>query len=158
MKTCSQCGILQDIKNYPKTYSRKKDGSPYGDGRRANCRSCENRRRKKSYDNNPLTRMFMNAKSRCRQYNIEFDLELSDIKIPEFCPILGVKLELGWKDNYEFAPSIDRIDSKKGYVKGNVAVVSLLANRMKSNATIEQCLAFALNIEKYFLNNKKIKY
>lgn len=155
MKACSQCGVVQDIDQYPKTYQKRKDGSPYGDGRRANCRTCENKRRKRSYDNNPLTRMFMNAKARGRQYGIEFNLEVSDLKIPEFCPILGVKLELGWKDNYPFAPSIDRIDSTKGYVKGNVAVVSLLANRMKSNATVEQCLAFALNIKKYLADNKK---
>jgi hypothetical protein len=154
MKACSQCGVVQDLDQYPKTYHKRKNGASYGDGRRANCRICENKRRKKSYDNNPLTRMFMNAKSRCRQYDIEFNLELTDLQIPEFCPILGIKLELGWRDNYPFAPSIDRIDSTKGYVKGNVAVVSLLANRMKTNATLDQCLAFALNIEKYLLNNK----
>jgi hypothetical protein len=34
--------------------------------------------------------------------------------------------------------SLDRIDSDKGYVKGNVQVISYRANMLKSNASIEE--------------------
>jgi len=34
--------------------------------------------------------------------------------------------------------SLDRIDPSKGYVKGNVEVISHRANTLKSNATIEE--------------------
>ena len=152
MKKCTQCGEVKSLDKYPKTYQKNEKGETL-EGRRANCRVCENKRRKKNYDVNPITRMFMNAKSRAKQAKIEFKLIPEDVPIPEFCPLLGVKLVLGKADSYEFAPSIDRIDSTKGYIKGNVKVVSLLANRMKNNATKEQCIAFSNNIIKYLTDD-----
>ena len=92
----------------------------------------------------------MNSKSRARQSGLEFNITLTDVPIPEKCPILEVPLVLGTATSYELSPSIDRIDSTKGYVRGNVKVISLLANRMKSNATREQCLLFAQNIKNYY--------
>ena len=46
--------------------------------------------------------------------------------------------------------SIDRIDSTKGYIPNNIEVISLLANRMKNSATIEQLKTFAKNIDKLY--------
>ena len=46
-----------------------------------------------------------------------------------------------WRRKY--SPSLDRIDPNKGYVKGNVQVISRLANIMKSNASPEELRAFA---------------
>lgn len=97
------------------------------------------------------TRMFRRAKSRAKERGHEFDLEKSDIVIPEFCPILGIKMEhhkgrSGGKHN---SPALDRIDNNKGYIKGNVIVISHLANMMKSSANEEQLLSFA----NWVLNN-----
>lgn len=36
------------------------------------------------------------------------------------------------------SPSLDRLDSSKGYVKGNVRVISKRANQLKNNATVEE--------------------
>ena len=67
------------------------------------------------------------------------------IEYPKVCPVLRIKL--GWKlkgnGGHDNSPSLDRIDSTKGYVKGNVMIMSTLANRMKSNATIEQLNQFS---------------
>ena len=52
--------------------------------------------------------------------NLEFNLEMSDIIIPKVCPILEVNLVIGTKGNYEFSPSLDRIDNTLGYSRGNI--------------------------------------
>jgi hypothetical protein len=67
------------------------------------------------------------------------------IEYPKVCPVLGIELDWKPKRNggHDNSPSLDRIDSTKGYVKGNVMIMSTLANRMKSNATIEQLNQFS---------------
>ena len=45
-KICTQCSIKKELKDFPKLYSKKIDGTPVGDGHRANCRKCENKRRR----------------------------------------------------------------------------------------------------------------
>ena len=41
------------------------------------------------------------------------------------------------------SPSIDRLDNTKGYVKGNVWVISTLANNMKNSAGFKDLHIFA---------------
>jgi hypothetical protein len=83
-----------------------------------------------------------------------FNLTIDDIIIPEYCPILNIKLTTDPKDkdspNYY---SIDRIDSSKGYVKGNVQIISMKANKMKSKSTEEELLKFSLSVLKLFNND-----
>jgi hypothetical protein len=67
-----------------------------------------------------------------------FNLTLEDITIPEFCPILGIKLEKGYGTNRDNSPSLDRFDPSKGYLKGNVYVVSWRANALKRDGTLEE--------------------
>lgn len=96
-------------------------------------------------------RIITKAKERANKAGLEFDLTVEDISLPEFCPYLGIELthELG-KGQLFSNSSIDRIDSSKGYVKGNVEIISRLANTMKSNATKEQLLEFAKNVLKRY--------
>ena len=69
---------------------------------------------------------------------LEFNIELIDIIIPEMCPILGIKLNKSNNTTSPNSPSLDRIDSSKGYIKGNVIVISHRANTIKSNGTAEE--------------------
>jgi hypothetical protein len=79
------------------------------------------------------------------------NIDITDIEIPEYCPYLNIKLSTDIKDCYnDNYYSIDRIDSSKGYVKGNIQIISRLANTMKNNATIEQLLVFAENIKRLY--------
>lgn len=59
---------------------------------------------------------------------------ISDIIIPETCPMLGIKLEFGFdKQGGNFnSPSLDRIIPELGYTKGNVMVISKRANMIKT--------------------------
>jgi hypothetical protein len=78
------------------------------------------------------------AKFRARQAGLLFDLSESDIHIPEYCPILGIRLEYGQGAACAGSPSLDRFDPAKGYVRGNVHVVSFRANSVKSSGTAEE--------------------
>ena len=86
-------------------------------------------------------------------YGFNFNLTIEDIVIPEKCPLLEIPLSTNPNDfkeqNYYTA---DRIDSSKGLVKGNIQVISMLANRMKNKATETELLTFATNGLK-ILNN-----
>ena len=93
--------------------------------------------------------IYERAKNNAKKNNHDFDLEIKDIDIPTNCPYLNIELVYNKKySKYDNYFSIDRIDSSKGYVKGNIQVISKLANTMKNNATTEQLITFAKNILK----------
>jgi hypothetical protein len=96
---------------------------------------------------NPMTteeKLFQAAKRRAKRDNLPCTISISDIKIPEYCPVLGVKLIAGNKKGpLPNAPSLDKIDPTLGYVPGNIQVISHKANSMKRDASSEELLAFA---------------
>jgi hypothetical protein len=89
--------------------------------------------------------MYRRARQRATSSGLEFNLEKSDVIIPEFCPILGLRLEVhkGSPGGRPASPALDRKDPTKGYTKENIWVVSHLANMMKSNASKDQLKLFA---------------
>lgn len=94
----------------------------------------------------PENYLLRQAKKRAKDKNLEITITKEHIKIPKVCPIMGVKLEyvpFGYSD---YSPSIDRIDSSKGYTPDNIQVISSIANRMKWTATREQLVQFAKGI------------
>jgi hypothetical protein len=95
-------------------------------------------RQRASYERHHEKRLWGAARRRAEKAGIAFDIEVSDVVIPELCPIFGTPIERGAKHSLgpgAQSPTIDRIDSTKGYVKGNVWVISWRANRIKSDAT-----------------------
>lgn len=78
------------------------------------------------------------AKGRAKKNNIPFNIDVHDIIVPEFCPVLGLKLEVGVGACSDSSPSIDRIIPEIGYVKGNIRVISRRANRIKNDATPDE--------------------
>lgn len=94
-------------------------------------------------------RLYFLAKKRAKEKGIEFNIEVDDITIPSVCPILEIPLtknNIGWAADI---PTLDRIDPNKGYIKGNIKVISGKANVMKNNATIEELKKFTENIFNY---------
>lgn len=101
---------------------------------------------KKWRTHNPETYLLGCVKKRCKKHKIKFNLTKEDIVIPKHCPYLNIKLELYPKRKFYNSPSIDRIDNTKGYIAGNVQVVSAKANICKNDLTIPQLITFAENI------------
>lgn len=82
--------------------------------------------------------------------DVPFDLTVDDLEWPSHCPALGIPLIYerdGKKRNRPDTATLDRIDSSKGYVKGNVCVLSRRANMIKQNATAAEILRVAKFVE-----------
>jgi hypothetical protein len=143
LKICTRCGVELFL-----------DQNWYGFSASRNhyrCKSCILLSRKSYYEEKheeikdkrkeyrqekPELIMYTRIKGKAKRMSIPFDLELSDIVIPSICPALGVPLVIGERSPYN--PSLDRIDPKKGYVKGNVVVISKRANTIKNDATADE--------------------
>lgn len=88
--------------------------------------------------------MLNGAKHRAKVKGLEFNLCPGDIKIPLICPVLNIALQRGKIKPGDNTPSLDRIDNTKGYIKGNVRVISMRANVLKRDATAQELIALAL--------------
>lgn len=133
-KKCRECQVvkpLDDFHKNPKTLF----------GVNTVCKSCRrpsSARRWISYSNKSEHRvrlMYNSAKYRAKIKGWDFDITEEDIVIPERCPVFGVALD---RNKGPWSPSLDRIDSSRGYVKGNVQVISTRANLLKNNATADE--------------------
>ncbi len=163
IRTCTDCN-----KNYPLTneffYLHKNSRTKeYRFIHR--CRKCQKIKRIKDYPKErtqtrlrnrlyPEKQMFRRAKMRAKKFNIEFTIALEDIIIPEYCPILNLKLYVTTGIASDNSPSLDKIDPIKGYTSDNIRVISRMANIMKAHATEEQLKLFAKNILTYIKNDK----
>lgn len=107
--------------------------------------------------------MLTQARSRAKQDGMEFNLDWDDIRIPDVCPCLGIPLQKKVKASRclsaeekaagvkyrlnDRSASLDRIDSSKGYIKGNVWVISSRANRIKNNSMPDELRMIADAVE-----------
>lgn len=158
MKLCSVCNIKKELNKFRVRTDTGK--------MRPFCLLCEAKIVKDTYlstrayrlnkaqknrVNKPITKILNQAKSTAREKNLEFNLTEEDIVLPIKCKYLDVVLTntqgqgLVW-ENY----SIDRIDSSKGYIKGNIEIISRKANSMKNMATKEELIIFAKNVLKIY--------
>jgi hypothetical protein len=79
---------------------------------------------------------FRNKKA--NNYEHEWTVEFGDLEFPTHCPFLGIELDYFAERAQENSVSFDRVNSSKGYVKGNVIVCSWRANRIKNDGTAEE--------------------
>jgi hypothetical protein len=96
-------------------------------------------------ENNRALVLLGQARYRAKKKGIEFNLELSDVVIPKVCPVLKIPLSAGSSSGGPrgCSPSLDRVDNTKGYIKGNVQVMSHKANTMKHCANNNELILFA---------------
>ena len=159
-KVCTKCKEHKPLSKF----SKQKDGK---NGIRPYCKSCA----KVDHDNMCRFKVWFSSKKARVKYNgnAEFTIEPEDIpgvkikpvyyndtlhhrktgiksweaiEYSKVCPVLGIELDWGMNGIQPNSPSLDRIDPTKGYIPGNVMIMSTLANRMKQNATPEQLKQF----------------
>lgn len=86
--------------------------------------------------NNLEMMMLSRAKHRAKKEQIPFDITLDDVQIPSYCPVLHIPIRRAKGGAPAcHSPSLDRIIPTRGYVRGNVRVISQRANRLKSDMT-----------------------
>lgn len=93
----------------------------------------KNRMRSKRL-NNPEWYLWDKARRRAIKEGMDFNLSPEDVVIPLRCPVFGHRLK-PLSGSPLTSPSLDRVDNTKGYVKGNVAVISHRANTIKGDAS-----------------------
>lgn len=107
----------------------------------------EKNRQYRSTKKGHMTTFLSQAKRRARSKGIDFDLDTEYLLsiAPDKCPVFGFKFVWGRKPGKrDFkGPSLDRIVQEQGYVKGNVAFISLKANMIKQNVTENELYAVA---------------
>lgn len=86
------------------------------------------------------------ARTRATERGMEFTITKEDIVIPDKCPLLGIDIIPKAKDRTH-SPSLDRIDSNKGYTPDNIWVVSSRANTLKNDATLQELELLVENLK-----------
>lgn len=163
-RTCS-CGACKKCRR--REYARARYNAPNLKAARQRASAAERTRRwreehPKEYalqmhrwqEHNLVRRMLERAATRAKEGGLEFSITAADIVVPEYCPVLGLRLVLptglhtrcGGFSRHD-SPSLDRIISPRGYVPGNVWVISLRANILKKDATPEELRRLADAVE-----------
>lgn len=151
-KVCRECLIKANKKYQPprltdEEKTRRKLISKEKNKARSKEWYQENKLRfREEYQSDPVRFLIYRAKQRAKKYSLPFDLKPEDIVLPEFCPVLGIKLAVSegkdW-DSRKYSYSLDRIIPEMGYVVGNVQVISTMANAMKNDANFQELHSFA---------------
>ena len=81
---------------------------------------------------------FTRKKAHATRVGWEWEIEFGPLEWPTHCPILGIELDYFSEYRAEASPSFDRLDTSKGYVPGNVQILSWRANRIKNDGTAEE--------------------
>lgn len=132
-KKCMRCKCTKSVDSFNKKTNRF-DGLDYY------CKSCKSI--ENSSESSYISKMLSRARQRAKAKNLPCELGITDIIIPEKCPVLGIPLEFGNSEKKKApqnnSPSLDRVIPELGYVIGNVQVISHRANLLKSSGTLEE--------------------
>ena len=174
-KQCTKCKQVLPAESF----SKDKRAS---DGLRRSCKKCEALRYKQWYKNGGKERsqfyvkanlvktitssLVGGARSRARDKNLPFDIDLDYVRsmvgenaeLASHCPVFGVPLDWSRMRNnggkaVPNSPSIDRIDPERGYVKGNIKIISFRANQIKSDASHQELKLVAAYVGRELVNS-----
>lgn len=99
--------------------------------------------RKDRHEMEPWHQMVTTARIRASKENLPFDIDADYIKsifpCDWKCPVFQLSLSISTKgQSRDNSPSLDKLIPALGYIKGNCVVISLKANRMKNNGTLQE--------------------
>ena len=146
---CLMCNVEKDEEEFHRDSQRKSGRRPY-------CKPCINEKRRgyrspnanvnnrkwktttraEKYKRNPRKYLWDTAKVRAKKNGTPFTITVDDIPNTKICPITYRYMNVLENDS-EDGMSLDRIDNTKGYVPGNVWIISRKANRLKSDGDIK---------------------
>lgn len=175
MKLCKKCNSSKSLEEFSKSrvtndklqiwckscmsdYGKKSENKDrINSARRKNRASgyyqrVEKPKRQQERKNNVEKYLWKSCKDRASKYNLPFTLEISDIIVPELCPLLEIPLFIVGDRPTDNSPTIDKIIPELGYIKSNIRVISRKANWMKSNAIFNDFEKFYRNIFNYLEN------
>jgi hypothetical protein len=87
--------------------------------------------------------MHRKAKERAAKAGLPFNIsveEIIELIGDGVCPVLGIPYTLTSRKVTDASANLDRFKAELGYTKENCAVISKLANSIKTNATTDQVL------------------
>lgn len=153
--SCKQYKSLDCFdKNTDKWFRAEKDSRCKECKRKAYLRRKERNRGSKDLDR-LLYERFHGLKDRARKKNIQCNIELQYLHElwntqRGLCALSGIPMTYYFDSGrVPTNLSVDRIDSNLGYVKGNLQLVCMAVNQMKSDLTIEQLKYFCRSILEY---------
>lgn len=167
-KICSVCKIEKSILEFNKTSRKEQKPTWVKSLYRYDCKECQVARQKRyaAIPENKLrirgvqkkyfksvkglaVLLYISSKSRAKEKQLDFDLDVDwFIKhiTPMKCEATGMQLEMEIDITTHHTynrPSIDRIDSFKGYTKDNCQIVSVIYNKAKSDGSHNHVLLMA---------------
>lgn len=163
---CYKCTLYKPVDEF--------DNSPqesdvfYREGKDKRCKCCKKdqylKRRLTNRGRKDLNRLLLErwhgAKDRAKKNNLEIDFDIEYLrslwdKQNGKCAISGLEMTYEmFKGRVPTNISVDRIDSSKGYIKGNVQLVCMAVNQMKNELSLEDLLYFCDSIIKNINENK----
>jgi hypothetical protein len=163
-KECLICQKVKPAKDYTTCKTRT-------DGLQNKCKDCCHVvMRQRAQKNGVLgflkTKFKQSERSRVRgSRTLEFTITIDDVialyeKQKGLCAYSGVKMTYSsykikchtrrtWRMTYPYNASIDRIDSLKGYIKGNIQLVCGIVNIMKSDSSEDEFLQLCKKITEH---------
>jgi predicted Zn-ribbon and HTH transcriptional regulator len=163
-RTCKVCNLEKELSEFPARISKRLLTKT------AQCNKCRYTKANARVASNPVLRatkivsmqksykktkalepeklMVKEARKRAKREGVVCTITPADIYIPKFCPLMGIPLKFnyGEKAASPNSPSLDKIYPDKGYIPGNVMVISNAANVAKSNLTPQQLISIGRNL------------
>lgn len=142
---------------YKCQYCGETDPSKFELNNHITCKHCRNKLRHKKEHEDMQTALYNRSQDSAYKRGLEFNLTkeyIEDLlKQQDYkCFYTGVKFEK--EKNIFTQPSIDRIDSNKGYIKGNVVISTVIANTIKQELTISNLYTI---LHKFIDNEQNVR-